>query len=319
MGSKILSTKYKDIDDGTVVEQIIRVAALSYDRLPVMEVVFERYALILASALKIYTAVPVDVLMEGVDYVTCGEALEGLDQLSFVSIVDKSPNEGQIGVVLNTDLLFSNLEIMLGGGRFEQSPVDKRSFTMIEKRLGTRFCEIALGGLSEALAQFCEIKFQIDSVESNPRNAMLAPLDTPSLKVVYRVKLSGREGLMTFIVPNTAIEPHPVLMSQSFLAGRQNPEPGGEQAMASALKDAEVSLTAVLRSMDIPLGGILSLRPGDVLPLDIDPSEEAAVFCSNQSMFTAAIGQRKSSFLAAKVSSDLSQIPDELLNRITGK
>jgi flagellar motor switch protein FliM len=254
--------------------------------------------------------------MEGVEYLTCGEALDGLDQLSFLSIVKKAPNEGQIGVVLNTDLLFSNLEIMLGGGRFEQSAVDKRSFTMIEKRLGTRFCEISLGGLSEALGQFCEMRFQIDSVESNPRNAMLAPLDTPSLKVVYRVKLSGREGLMSFIIPNTAIEAHPVLMSQSFLAGRHNPEPGGEAAMASALKEAEVSLTAVLRSMDLPLGGILSLRPGDVLPLDIDPSEEASVFCSNQSMFTAAIGQRKSSFLAAKVSSGLSPIPDELLNRM---
>lgn len=319
MGSKILSRNFRDIEEGSVIEQIIRVAALSYDRLPVMEVIFERYALILAPALKIYTTVPVDVVLEGVDYMTCGEALEGLDQLSFVTIANTSMNDGQIGVVLNTDLLFNNLEIMLGGGRFEPAPTDKRSFTMIEKRLGTRFCEIALGGLSETLAQFCELKFQIDSVESNPRNAMLAPLATPTLKVVYRVKLSGREGLMTFIVPSTAIENSPVLMSQNFLAGRQNPEPGGERAMASALREAEVSLTAVLREMELPLGGVLSLRPGDVLRLDIDPSEEAAVYCSNQSMFRAAIGQRKSALLAAKVSSELSPIPDELLQRMGGQ
>lgn len=316
MGSKILSRNFRGVDEGSVIEQIIRVAALSYDRLPVMEVVFERYALILASALKVYTTVPVDVLLEGVDYMTCGEALEGLDQLSFVTIVEATGNEGQIGIVLNTDLLFSNLEIMLGGGRFGPAPTDKRSFTMIEKRLGTRFCEIALNGLSEALAQFSEIRFQIDSVESNPRNAMLAPLTTPSLKVTYRVKLSGREGLMTFIIPNTAIEDSPALMSQSFLAGRQNPEPGGERAMASALKEAEVSLTAVLRAMEMPLGRLLALKPGDLLRLDIDPSEEADVFCSNQSMFRAAIGRRKSSHIAAKVSSEPGPTPDELLGRM---
>lgn len=319
MGSKILSRNFRGVDEGSVIEQIIRIASLSYDRLPVMEVIFERYALILASALKIYTTVPVDVALEGVDYMTCGEALEGLDQLSFVTIANTSTNDGQIGLVLNTDLLFNNLEIMLGGGRFEPAPADKRSFTMIEKRLGTRFCEIALNGLGETLAQFCEMKFQIDSVESNPRNAMLAPLATPALKVVYRVKLSGREGLMTFIVPNTAIEDSPVLMSQNFMAGRQNPEPGGERAMASALREAEVSLTAVLRSMELPLGDLLALKPGDVLRLDIEPSEEADVYCSNQSMFTAAIGQRKSAILAAKVSSEPCPIPEELQIRMAGQ
>ncbi len=319
MGSKILSKNFQDITDGSVVEQIIRVAALSYDRLPVMEVIFERYALILASALKVYTAVPVDVVPEGVDYMTTGEALEGLDQLSFVTIANAISAEGQIGVVMNTDLLFNNLEIMLGGGRFEPAPPDKRSFTMIEKRLGTRFCEIGLNALGEALSQFCDLKFQIDSVESNPRNAMLAPLATPSLKVVFRVKLSGREGLMTFIVPNTAIEGTPVLMSQNFLVGRQNPEPGGERAMASALKGAEVSLTAVLRSLEMPLEGLLSLRPGDLIRLDVDPSEEADVFCSNQSMFRAAIGQRRGATLAAKVSSEPGPIPEEVRQRMDGQ
>lgn len=318
MGSKILSRNFRGVDEGSVIEQIIRVAALSYDRLPVMEVIFERYALILASALKIYTTVPVDVVIEEVDYMTCGEALEGLDQLSFVTIVNTGSNEGQIGIVLNTDLLFNNLEIMLGGGRFAPAPADKRSFTMIEKRLGTRFCEIALTGLSEAMSQFSEMRFQIESVESNPRNAMLAPLPTPTLKVVYRVKLSGREGLMTFIFPNTAIEDNPVLMSQNVLAGRQNREPGGERAMASALRGAEVSLVAVLRTMEMPMGGLLALKPGDLLRLDIEPNEEADVFCSNQSMFRAAIGRRKGAHIAMKVSSEPGPTPDELLSRIGG-
>jgi flagellar motor switch protein FliM len=316
MGSKILSKNFKDLDEGSVIEQIIRVAALSYDRLPVMEVTFERYALILAPALKVYTAGTADVVLESVDYLSCGEALESLDQLSFVMIANTSTNGEKIGVVLSTDLLFNNLEIMLGGGRFEPGPTDKRSFTMIEKRLGTRFCEIALNGLSEAIGQFSEMKFQIDSLESNPRNAMLAPLTTPCLKVVYRVKLGGRDGVMTFIVPNTALEKSPALTSQNFLAGRQNPEPGGTRAVASALREAEVSLTAVLRSLEIPLAGLLEMRPGDTIRLDIDPTEEAAVYCSNQSMFRAAIGQRKTSFLAAKVSSEVAPIPEDLMSRI---
>ena len=66
MGSKILSRNFRDIEEGSVIEQIIRVAALSYDRLPVMEVIFERYALILAPALKIYTTVPVDVVLSDI-------------------------------------------------------------------------------------------------------------------------------------------------------------------------------------------------------------------------------------------------------------
>lgn len=316
MSSKILSKNFQDLDEGSVIEQIIRVAALSYDRLPVMEVTFERYALILAPALKIYTAGTADVTLEGVDYLSCGEALESLDQMSFVMIANTSTNGEKVGVVLSTDLLFNNLEIMLGGGRFNPGPINKRSFTMIEKRLGTRFCEIALTGLSEAIGQFCEMRFQVDSLESNPRNAMLAPMTTPCMKVSYRVKLGEREGMMSFIVPNTALEKSPALTSQNFLAGRHNTEPGGARAVATALRGADVSLTAVLRSLEMPLSGLLNMRPGDTIRLDIDPSEEAAVYCSNQSMFRAAIGQRKSNFLAAKVSSEVAPIPEDLMSRI---
>jgi len=256
MGSKILSKNFKDLDEGTVIEQIIRVAALSYDRLPVMEVTFERYALILAPALKVYTAGTADVTLEGVDYLSCGEALESLDQLSFVMIANTSTNGEKIGVVLSTDLLFNNLEIMLGGGRFDPGPVDKRSFTMIEKRLGTRFCEIALNGLSEAIGQFCEMRFQVDSLESNPRNAMLAPLTTPCIKVVYRVKLGERDGTMSFIVPNTALEkrprPHLPELSRRSAQPRTGRGPGGRNrpAWRGRLPDRRPALPR-----DAPVGG----------------------------------------------------------------
>lgn len=319
MGSKVISKNFQDIDSGSVIEQIIQVAALSYDRLPVMEVVFERYALILASALKVYTSGPVDVTMDELEYLTCGEAFETLDPISFVTLVTMSPNDGKISVVLDTNLLFSNLEIMLGGGRLEPAPIERRSFTMIEKKLGTQFCEKSLNALSEAVAHFCELRFQVDSIESNPKNTILAPLSTPTLKVTYKIKLNSRDGVMAFIIPSTAIEPSPVLMSQSVLPGRQAADSGGEKAMASALKDAEVSLTAVLREMEIPLGSLLALRPGDLVRLDVDQDEEASVYCSNQSMFRAAIGQRKSAILAAKVSSDPIPIPENLLERMGGK
>lgn len=313
--TKILSKDIRNLPEGSVVEQIITVASLSYDRLPVMEVIFERFSMSLTPALKIYTSGTADVVMDSLQYMACGEALEGLTSPSFVALV-RVGGGGQIGMVLDGELMYNNLEVMLGGTKAPQGRRDSRTFTMIEKRLGARFCEVVLQELAESMAHFTDTPLTIDSVEGNPRNAMLASFDTPCMKVNFRVSLGDRQGHMTFIIPSSAIEENPALSAANVLPGRQGDDKKTREIMAGALREADVRLTVVLCALKLPMSQILSLEPGQVIPLNIEVDEEVTVHCSNRTMFKASVGRKRSDHLAVKVTSDLIELPDDQFQRL---
>lgn len=313
--TKILTKDIRDLPEGNVVEHIITVASLSYDRLPVMEVIFERFSMSLTPALKIYTSGTADVVMENLQYMTCGEALEGLTIPSFVALV-RVGGGGQMGMILDGELMYNNLEVMLGGSKAPQGRREARTFTMIEKRLGSRFCEVVLQELSDSMAHFTETALTIDSVEGNPRNAMLASFDTPCMRVCFRVSLGEREGRMTFIIPTTAIEENPALSASSVMPGRQGDDKATREIMAGALREADVRLTVVLCALKLPMSQILSLEPGQVIPLNIEADQDVTVHCSNRTMFKANVGRKRNDNLAVQVTSDLIELPDDQFQRL---
>jgi flagellar motor switch protein FliM len=308
---KTASIDMSDLDDGNVVNQIINTASMRYNRLPVVEVIFERFALLLAPALKIYTASAADVVLKSFDYMSCGEALDGLPSPSFVALVQVEPGGGQIGLVLDSELLFSNVEIMLGGGKVQPGRRDSRSFTMIERRLGTRLVEVIFNELAESASSFTEVRFIVESVESNPRNAMLAPHATPCMRISYDVMLGDRMGAMTFIIPMTSIEEIPALTSSTLLTGKYGSDKASQEAMAETLKEADVDLSAVLCTLRLPMSRILNLQKGMIIPLDIEPEQDAVVHCSNQSMFHASIGRKRNDAIAVKVTSEVVSAENE--------
>lgn len=313
--TKILTKDIENLSGGSVVEQIITVASMSYDRLPVMEVIFERFAMSLTPALKIYTSGTADVVMNPLRYMSCGEALNELTTPSFIALV-RVGGGGQIGLILDGELMYNNLEVMLGGTKAPRGKRESRTFTMIEKRLGARFCEVVIQELAESMAHFTETPLTIDSVEGNPRNAMLAPPDTPCMKVSLKVSLGDREGHMTFIIPSSSIEENPALSASSVLPGRQGDDKATREIMAGALREADVRLTVVLCALKLPMSQILSLEPGQVIPLNIEADQEVTVHCSNRTMFKASVGRKRNDNLAVKMSSDLIELPDDQFHRL---
>lgn len=291
---------------------MIEAAALSYDRLPVMEVVFERFALAAAPALKLYTAASVDVILETLDYTSCGEALDAIGAPGFVMVAETTDKHEQIVLALDAALLFHNLEVMLGGGKTAPAPREVRNFTMIEKRLGTRFCEVALQSLTDAASQLCPLRFRPSSVENNPRNAMIAPAAAPCMTIRFRVVLGGREGHMTFVIPNTVIESYPALLAQTIVTGRASEAQAWRSTMQANLTDTEVEIVAVLASPRLTLAEILALEPGSLIPLGIDAEGQATLYCSNRSVFHGHVGRNRLGQIAIRMDSDVVQIPDPL-------
>ncbi|SFP65348.1 flagellar motor switch protein FliM [Tranquillimonas alkanivorans] len=289
----------------TVEEHIIRRAQHSHEKLPLLEVIFDRYALALAPALKSYTAAGADVELRSFEYMNCAQALESLPSPGFLVVTDAEGWQGPVLTSVQPELLFAALEITLGGRTSRSKAWTPRSFTAIEKRLGTKLCEVMLRQLTEAMEQFAEVAFAVSHVETTPQSMALAPPASPCARITLDVALEGRGGELVFVLPYSAFEEVRPVFAQTFLGGRLGGDTGWRDVMRDRLQDTNVTLSAVLTELRVPMSDMLGWRPGETLDLGIDAEHPATVGCGGLPMFRGAVGRRKNGSVALKVTEEL--------------
>ncbi|MCA0922637.1 flagellar motor switch protein FliM [Pseudooceanicola nanhaiensis] len=303
-------TPPEELNGAPIEEQIIQMAKLSYERLPLLEVIFDRFALSLGPALKSYCGVLADAELEGFEYMPYSEALEGLSANGLVAITQASEWDSEIATVLDPDLLFTALEIMLGGRTVKGSDWAPRSFTAIERRLGTNICEVILRELSTAFSQLSDNDFTIDHMEGNPHTLVLAPPGSPCVRITYKITLDERVGKLSFVIPNNAIDKVRPTLAQAFRGGQLGGDDAWRALLTDQISDTSVTLAAVLHEPVLPLTSVLQWKRGQVLDLGIDSEHEVTVTCSGKKMFRAAMGRRKNGSVALRVTEDFDNAKD---------
>lgn len=297
--------------DLTVEEEIIHKARSNFDQLPMLEVVFDRFALSLGAALKSYTSTGTDVAIASIDYMSCGDALDSLPSPGFLVMTNARPWDGRLLLALNTDLLFSTLELMLGGRSIRPRPQTPRFFTMIEKRVGARVAEIILAEMAEAFATLADVQFVIEELENNPRSTILAPPASPCVKITLDVMLDDRGGQISVLIPHATLEPVRGLLSQVFLGGQLGGDQNWRNSLKHLLSDTPVSLEAILTEVNLPMTDVLRWAPGQTIDLGINVDHMPRVTCSGHEMFRGAMGRCRNGSVALRIVTETDPDPEE--------
>lgn len=293
-----------DLAGASIEEQIIRMATLNYDRLPMLEVIFDRYSLSLGGALKSYTAAATEVELRDFSYMTCTEALDSLKAPMFIAVGHTVLWEGPLVLAVEPELLFAALEIMLGGRSAVPNDWTPRNFTAIERRLGQQLCEVTLNELTEAFAQLAEVPLAIGYVENSAQSIVLGPPSNPCVRVTLDVKFEGRGGAITYIIPYNTLDPIRPILMQPFLGGKLGGDDSWRAELDQKLKTATVTLNAVLHELEQPMSKVLAWEPGQLLDLGIFTDHEVCVTCGGRPMFRAAMGRRANQSVALRITEE---------------
>ncbi|ANT63192.1 hypothetical protein AYJ57_22175 (plasmid) [Salipiger sp. CCB-MM3] len=305
------------IDTRAVEELIVERAKRSYTRLPMLEVVFDRFALSLAQVLKSYLGAMVDVTLKQVDYLTCQDAIDALPDPSLIAVTEALEWNGTIAAVMRPDLLYSVLEITFGGRTVPESPRSARSFTGIEKRVGKSFCEKTLGELSSAFEKVTPVKFEVSHLETNPKALLLAPPTSSCARAVLSLNIEDRVSEMVFLLPNTAFDSVGDVLSQNFTGGQLGGDTGWRLKLTEKLGTTAIPVSAVLGQAVMPLRDVLSWMPGQVLDLGMQVDDPVTISVIGKDIAKAEVGRRKNGKIALKVSDKLyeeEELPDVLLD-----
>lgn len=308
MGDEIASednsdTKPTRIDTpaAQVERKIIQKSMQRFERLPMLDVIFDRLALSLNSTLKTFTTATIEATVQSLEYRQYSAAMDCLPVPSLLAVAHAKPWDNDILVTMDANFLYGALEIMLGGRKSDPAKAEGRSFTGIERQLGEELCGVMLGDLGEAFEQLTQVRFAVSRTETNPQFATICQPQGACIHVQLAVKLDGRKGRIDFVLPYATIEPIRGLLSKVFFGEKLGGDPAWQEHLSDRLLKSSVEVAGVLHEFTATLDEVLGWKAGQTIDLRIGAGEEAVVCFGDHELFQGKVGQKENGSAALRV------------------
>jgi flagellar motor switch protein FliM len=280
------------LDDNSGIRAIIDSAMVSYERLPMLEIVFDRLVRLMTTSLRNFTSDNVEVSLDRITSVRFGDYMNSIP-LPAVLAVFKAEEWENFGLAtVDSSLIYSMIDVLLGGRRGQTSlRIEGRPYTTIETNLVKRLIEVVLADAEQAFRPLSPVTLSIDRLETNPRFAAITRPANAAILVRLRIDMEDRGGNVELLLPYATIEPIRGVLLQMFMGEKFGRDPIWESHLATEIGQAQIAVDAVLYEAEIPLRRLMSLEVGDTLPLEIRADTLVAVRCGEVTLTEGRMGR----------------------------
>jgi flagellar motor switch protein FliM len=277
------------------IEAILTGSLVSYERLPMLEVVFERLARMMSTSLRNFTSDNAEVSLQGRDSVRFGEHLAQVPQPAMYAVIKAEQWDNYILAIVESPLVYTMIDVLLGGhSGTAPMRIEGRPFTTIERNLIEEMLRLVVADLSRAFEPLSTVSFQFERLETNPNLAAIARPSNAAIVGRFAVEIVNRGGSIALVIPYATLEPIREILLQMFIGEKFGRDSIWENHLARELWRTRVELTAVMDERVMPLGDIFRLQVGSRLLFDAKPDSTVEVRCEGIPMFEASMGRHGS-------------------------
>lgn len=281
-----------DKDGRNGIQAIVDSGSVAYERLPMLEIIFERLVRLLSTSLRNFFTDNVEVTLESIRSVRFGDYINSISQPALLSVFRAEEWDNFGLITIESSLIYSVLDAMFGGKRGQPAPrIDGRPFTSIEIRMIRRVIELVLGDAEAAFKPLSPVSFTVDRVESNPRFVSISRPANAAIRVELKFDMEGRGGALHILLPYATIEPIRELLLESFMGEKLGRDPIWENHLATEVWQADVDVTCVLHETQMPLKRVMKLEIGDTLMFDARPDSIVSLRCGDFVVTEGRIGR----------------------------
>ncbi len=293
------------LNDNSGIRAIIDSAMVSYERLPMLEIVFDRLVRLMTTSLRNFTSDNVEVSLDRITSVRFGDYLNSIP-LPAILAVFKAEEWDNFGLAtVDSSLIYSIIDVLLGGRRGQSSVrVEGRPYTTIETSLVKRMIEVVLADAELAFKPLSPVKFNIDRLETNPRFAAISRPANAAILVRLRIDMEDRGGNIELLLPYATIEPIRATLLQMFMGEKFGRDQIWEGHLATEIGQAEIGVDAVLYEEHLPLRKMMQLNVGDTLMLGLKPDAQVKLRCGDITLTEGRMG-RVGDRIAVRVTNNL--------------
>ena len=281
-----------NLDENSGIRAIIDSAMVSYERLPMLEIVFDRLVRLMTTSLRNFTSDNVEVSLDRITSVRFGDYMNSIPLPAVISVFKAEEWENFGLATVDSNLIYSIIDVLLGGRRGSSVlRIEGRPYTTIETSLVKRLVEVVLEDAEQAFRPLSPVKFSIDRLETNPRFAAISRPANAAILVRLRIDMEDRGGNVELLLPYATIEPIRPVLLQMFMGEKFGRDPIWEGHFATEVAQAEIAVDAVLYESDIPLKQLMKLKVGDTLPLEMRADALVSVRCGSVTLTEGRMGR----------------------------
>ena len=292
-------------DEISGIQAIVDSAMVSYERLPMLEIVFDRLLRMMSTSLRNLTSDNVEVSLDSITSIRFGDYLETIPMPAMISVF-KAEEWDNFGLMISDSaLIYSIVDVLLGGRRGTAAMrIEGRPYTTIERNLVERMVTVILSDLSAAFDPISPVTFRFDRLETNPRFATIARPANAAVLARLRIDMEDRGGRVELLLPYATLEPVRELLLQMFMGEKFGRDSIWETHLANELWNTDVELDAVLDQIVLSLDDVMNWRPGSQILLNAGPSSPINLRCGEIPLFVGGMGQKNGS-MAIKIDKKL--------------
>jgi flagellar motor switch protein FliM len=298
-----------DLSDDQVersgIRAIINSALVSYERLPMLEIVFDRLVRLMTTSLRNFTSDNVEVSLDNISSVRFGDYLNSIPLPAILAVFRAEELDNYGLLIVDSNLIYSIVDVLLGGRRGTAAMrIEGRPYTTIERVLVQRMVEVVLNDAKAAFEPLTPVKFTLDRLETNPRFAAIARPANAAILVKLRIDMDDRGGRIELLLPYSTLEPIRKMLLQQFMGEKFGRDNIWESHLATELWTTQMEVRAVLDEQQISLSKVLDLKVGDTIMLNATADSLVELRAGAISLTRGRMGRRAHS-IAVRVEAPL--------------
>ncbi|WP_445681945.1 flagellar motor switch protein FliM [Radicibacter daui] len=293
--------------DNTGIMSLINSALINYERLPMLDVVFDRLVRMMSTSLRNFTSDNVEVSLDQITSVRFGDYLNSIPLPAMLTVFKAEEWDNYGLMTVDSAMIYSIVDVLLGGRRGTAAMrIEGRPYTTIERNLVERMIHVVLSDLSAAFDPLSPVTFRFERLETNPRFATIARHANAAVLIKLRIDMEDRGGRLELLIPYATLEPIRELLLQMFMGEKFGRDSIWETHLANELWYTDVSLSAVLDEVTLTLQDVLEWKIGTQLFLNQTPDGPVELRCGDVPMFTGRMG-RKSGNIAVRIDTEVTR------------
>ena len=289
----------------TGVRAIINSALVSYERLPMLEIVFDRLVRLLTTSLRNFTSDNVEVSLDNISSIRFGDYLNSIPMPAILAVFRAEELDNYGLLTVDSNLIYSIVDVLLGGRRGAAAMrIEGRPYTTIERVLVQRLVEVVLADCQAAFEPLTKVGFKLDRLETNPRFAAIGRPANAAILVKLRIDMEDRGGRVELLLPYATLEPIRKMLLQQFMGEKFGRDHIWESHLATELWTTQVEVRAVLDEQQMDLRRVLALKVGDTMMLNATADSPVQLRAGPVALTEGRMGRRNQN-IAVRVDAPL--------------
>src|SRR3954447_8972935 len=219
-----------------------------------------------------------------------GTAMAETHPDSLLAVLDVSPLETEVALVIDMPLALRLVDRLLGGGG---KPREGTADTLTD--LEIVILRRAIGSLVEPLSatwlDLADVHFSIASMQTSPMTFQLVPPSEPVLMMHLETRIDGLIAPLVLCIPYRSVEPIVGKLEHRHYDGHDVIDPTAAGRVREAISGVDVELRAEAGAVDMSTSDVLGISVGDVIRLRRPADKGVVLYAGDVPTYVATPGR----------------------------